>query len=317
MHTSKDDYLINTLRFVSRKEASQIYGSVLPDCLTSLEMNESKANKTYLSYATSVVPPNISRKFKKASPSKKDSVPVQADEEPIQKGKRVKRSTKKSSTTLVACIVIRETPVKTKSTGKEKVDVPRGKGIELLSKVALAEKAQLKEVKKKSLRDFHITHPSGSSSVAEKPPSVEKIKHSVTSEGTGLKPGVPDVTKDDSTDSESKSWGNDEDDRNDESDAASEHSDEENESGKDETQSDNEEGSDSENDTEENESDSEKEEDVKDDDEEEEEFIHTPSQPDDENDDKIEGDKDKGIDFVKEAGLNEPVHADEEVQEGV
>ncbi|GKE83866.1 hypothetical protein Tco_1557608, partial [Tanacetum coccineum] len=35
MHTSKDDYLINTLRFVSRKEASQIYGAVLPECLTS------------------------------------------------------------------------------------------------------------------------------------------------------------------------------------------------------------------------------------------------------------------------------------------
>ncbi|GJS02802.1 hypothetical protein Tco_0319310 [Tanacetum coccineum] len=127
-----------------------------------------------------------------------------------------------------------------------------------------------------------FTHPSGSSSVAEKPPSVEKIKHSVTSEGTGLKLGVPDVTKDDSTESESESWGNDEDDSNDESDAASEHSDEENEK------------------------------DVKDDDEKEEEFIHTPSQSDDENDDEIEGDKDKGMDFVKEAGLNEPVHADEE-----
>ncbi|GKG48021.1 hypothetical protein Tco_0509906, partial [Tanacetum coccineum] len=74
----------------------------------------------------------------------------------------------------------------------------------------------------------------------------------VTSEGTGLKLGVPDVTKDDLTESESESWGNDEDDKNDESDAASEHSDEENESDEDETQSDNEEGSDSEHDTEEN-----------------------------------------------------------------
>ncbi|GJU14796.1 hypothetical protein Tco_1142762 [Tanacetum coccineum] len=207
-----------------------------------------------------------------------------ADEEPVQKGKRVKRSAKKSSTTPATGIVIKETPIKTKSTGKEKVDVPRGKGIELLSEVALAEKAQLKEVRKKSLRDFHRTHPSGSGSVAEKPPSVEKIKHSVIN------------------------------DNKDKSDAASEHNDEENESNEDETQSDNKEGLDSENDTEENESDSEKEEDVKDDDEEEEEFIHTPSQSDD---DEIEGDKDKGMDFVKEAGLNEPVHADKEVQEGI
>ncbi|GJX96576.1 hypothetical protein Tco_0352374 [Tanacetum coccineum] len=55
MHTSKDDYLINTLRFVSRREASQIYGAVLPECLTSPEMKESKAYKTYLGYATDVV----------------------------------------------------------------------------------------------------------------------------------------------------------------------------------------------------------------------------------------------------------------------
>ncbi|GJR27077.1 hypothetical protein Tco_1103309 [Tanacetum coccineum] len=122
---------------------------------------------------------------------------------PVQKGKRVKRSAKKSLTTPAAGIVFRETPVKTKSTRKEKVDVSRGKGIDLLSEVALAEKAQLKEVRKKSLRDFHKTHPSGSGTLAEKPLSVEKITPTVTSEGTGDKPGVPDVTENDSTESES------------------------------------------------------------------------------------------------------------------
>ncbi|GJV48295.1 hypothetical protein Tco_1438507 [Tanacetum coccineum] len=197
MHTSKDDYLINTLRFVSRKEASQIYEAVLPECLTSPEMKESKAYKTYLGHATGVVPSKIARKFKKASPSKKDSIPFQADEEPIQKGKRVKRSAKKSLTTPAA-------------------------GIDLLSKVALAEKAQLKEVKKKRLRDFYKTRPSGSGIVAEKPPSVEKITPTVTSEGTGDKTGVPNVTEHDSTESESESWGNDEDDSNNEQEASDE-----------------------------------------------------------------------------------------------
>ncbi|GKF09855.1 hypothetical protein Tco_0044079, partial [Tanacetum coccineum] len=114
---------------------------------------ESKAYKTYLGHATCVVPPKIARKFKKASPSKKDS-------------------------------------------------------IDLLSEVALAKKAQLKEVRKKSLRDFHKKHPSGSGIVAEKPPSVEKITPTVTSEGTGDKPGIPNVTEHDSTESESESWGN-------------------------------------------------------------------------------------------------------------
>ncbi|GKA13384.1 hypothetical protein Tco_0693030 [Tanacetum coccineum] len=287
MHTSKDDCLINTLRFVSRKEASQIYGALLPDCLTSPEMKESKAYKTYLSYATSVVPPKIAKKFKKASPSKKDSVPVQADEEPVQKGKRVKRSAKKSSTTPAAGIVIRETPVKTKSTGKEKVDVSRGKCIELLSEVALAEKAQLLEVRKKSLRYYHKTYPSGSCTVAEKPLSVEKITPTVTSEGTGDKPGVPDVAEDDSTESESESWGNDEDDNNDEQESKDEISEHENES-------------------EEQESDDlEQEDESDDDDQEEEDFVHTPSPTDDKDDDNLESESDDVIKSDEEKGMDD------------
>ncbi|GKE56558.1 hypothetical protein Tco_1495743, partial [Tanacetum coccineum] len=70
---------------------------------------------------------------------------------------------------------------------------------------ALTEEAQIKEVRKKSLRDFHKTHPSGSGTVAKNPPSVEKITPTVTSEGTGDKPGVLDITEDDSTESESES----------------------------------------------------------------------------------------------------------------
>ncbi|GKB13642.1 hypothetical protein Tco_0847565 [Tanacetum coccineum] len=177
MHTSKDDYLINTLRFVSRREASQIYGAVLPKCLTSPKMKESKAYKTYLGYAIGEMPPKVARKFKKASPSKKESELVPEDEEPVKKGKRLKTRAKKSAFKPSIGIVIREPPVKTKSKRKEKqkVDVAHGKGIELLSEVALSEKAQIKEARMKSLRDFHKTHPSSSGTVAEKPPSVEKI----------------------------------------------------------------------------------------------------------------------------------------------
>ncbi|GJS93407.1 hypothetical protein Tco_0800375 [Tanacetum coccineum] len=108
MHTSKDDYMINTLRFVSRKEVSEKYGAVLPECLTSLAMKESKAYKTYLGFAIGVVPPKAVRKFKKASPSKKDNVPIPKDEEPVKKGKRLKIAAKKSAYKLVTGIVIRE-----------------------------------------------------------------------------------------------------------------------------------------------------------------------------------------------------------------
>ncbi|GJT72770.1 hypothetical protein Tco_1032056 [Tanacetum coccineum] len=230
MHTLKDDYLINTLRFVSRKEASQIYGAVLPECLTSPEMKESKAYKTYFGHATGVVSSIRSRKIQgKLSKLKKDSDLIPVDEEPVTKGKRVKRSVKKSLTKPATGIVIKEPPIETKYKGKEKekVDVAHGKGIELLSEVALTEKAQLKEVRKKSLRDFHKTHPKGSGTGVENPPSVEKITPTITSEGTGDKLGVPDVTKDDSTESESESWGNDEDDSNNEQEASDEGKEEE------------------------------------------------------------------------------------------
>ncbi|GJS71478.1 hypothetical protein Tco_0704319 [Tanacetum coccineum] len=170
MHTSKDDYLINTLRFVSLKEETQIYGAILPESLTSPEMKETKAYKTYLLLT----------------------------EEPTRKSKRVKRPAKK----------------------KEKVDVTRGKGIELLSQVALKEDAQFKEAQRKSKRDFQKTHPSGSGAI--------KIIPSVTSEGTGVKLGVPDVTEEESSKSEAESWGNDKDDSNNEQDSSGEDIDQKN-----------------------------------------------------------------------------------------
>nr|GEV32718.1 hypothetical protein [Tanacetum cinerariifolium] len=281
MHTSKEDYLINTFRFVSRKEASQKYGAVLPKCLTSPQMKESKAYKTYLGNATGTVPPKVARKLKKASPSKKDSVPVRVDKEAVQKGKRVKRSAKKSSTTPTTCIVIREPPMETQSTSKENVDVARSKEINLLSEVALTEEAQMKEVRKKSLRDFHKSHPSGSGLVVEKPPSVEKITPPVTNEGTCDKPGVPDMTKYESNESESESWGNDKDDNN------------------------NEEGSAQKNDSEERESDSEQgidgsksnsDFDKRDDDDDDEVKDDDDDEDDDNCDDKSKGDKDRGMD---------------------
>ncbi|GJS33772.1 hypothetical protein Tco_0532154 [Tanacetum coccineum] len=155
---------------------------------------------------TLVLYSKIARKFKKASPSKKDSDLVRVHKEPVQKGKQVKRPTKKSTT-------------------KPAI------GIELISEVALTEEALMKEVRKKSLREFHKTHPSGSSTVVVKPPSVDKVTPTVTSEGTGDKPGVPDVTEDDSTESESESLGNDEDDSiNDDQDSSNEDSEQENES---------------------------------------------------------------------------------------
>ncbi|GKA01847.1 hypothetical protein Tco_0674512 [Tanacetum coccineum] len=149
----------------------------------------------------------IAQEIPEASPTKKDSDLVLIDEEPVTKGKQVKRSFKKSSTKPTTSIVIKEPLVETKSKGKEKekekVDVAHGKGIELLSEIALTEKAQLKE-------------------------------------------GC-DVTEDDSTESESESWGNDEDDSNNEQEASDESSGQENESEEQESNSKQDEESDDDN----------------------------------------------------------------------
>ncbi|GKE65128.1 hypothetical protein Tco_1519289, partial [Tanacetum coccineum] len=211
-----------------------------------------------------------------------DKLPL--PEEPIRKSKRVKRPAKKSFDAPTTGIVIRETPVKSLSKKKEKMTVEKRKGIDFLYEVALTEEAQYEEVRTKSLRDFHKTYPSGSGTVTKLAPSAAKIKPSVTNEGTSAKPGVPDVTEEESTESEAESWGRDEDDSNNDRDSRSEGSDQERDSDDDNTQSDSVKGSDSEHDTDENETGSESdqqevnEEDVEDDEEEkDDELVKTPS----------------------------------------
>nr|GEU44467.1 hypothetical protein [Tanacetum cinerariifolium] len=81
------------------------------------ELIHTRAYNMYLGFASGVVPPKIARKFKKASPSKKDSSLVPVDDEPAKKGKRVERPDKKSTTTPATGIVISEAPVETQLIG--------------------------------------------------------------------------------------------------------------------------------------------------------------------------------------------------------
>ncbi|GKG61494.1 hypothetical protein Tco_0621203, partial [Tanacetum coccineum] len=64
---------------------------------------------------------------------------------------------------------------------------------------------QFEEVRRKSIRDFHKTHPSGFGTVTKTAPSATRIKPFVTSEGTSVKPVVPDVTEEESSESEVES----------------------------------------------------------------------------------------------------------------
>nr|GFA30359.1 hypothetical protein [Tanacetum cinerariifolium] len=108
MHTFRDDYLINTLRFVFAKEESQIYRARLPVSMTSPKMQETKAYKIYLGYDTRVTPPKKARKFKKLAFPKLTIVLV-SPKHPTRKSKRVKRPAKKSTNAPTIGVVIRDT----------------------------------------------------------------------------------------------------------------------------------------------------------------------------------------------------------------
>nr|GEU54295.1 hypothetical protein [Tanacetum cinerariifolium] len=279
MHTSRDDYLINTLRFVSVKEESQIYGARLPKSMTSPDMRETKACKTYLGYDIGVTPPKKAWKFKKPTSPKLSTVSASL-KEPTRKSKRVKSSANKSFDAPTAGVLIRETPVKCLSKKKEKMTVEKHKGIDLLPKVALTEEAH-----------------------------AAKIKPSVTNEGTGVKPAVPDVTEEESTKSEAKSWGKYKDDSNNKHDSRSEGSNQERDSGDDNTQSDSEKWSNCKHETDENKLGSES------DQEENEEEIEMMKKKRRMN----EGDEDEGMDYTTnqfdddvDLRMNEPVTIDEE-----
>nr|GFC57637.1 hypothetical protein [Tanacetum cinerariifolium] len=131
---------------------------------------------------------------------------IVSPEEPTKKSKRVKRPAKKSFKALAGGVVIRETLEMPLFKKKEKMTVEKRKGIDLLSKVALTEEA-------------HAT----------------KIKPSVTNEGTSVKLEVPDVTEEESFESEAESWLKDEDDNNNEQDSRSEGSDQDKDNGDDNT----------------------------------------------------------------------------------
>nr|GEX10084.1 hypothetical protein [Tanacetum cinerariifolium] len=229
--------------------------------------------------------------------------------EPTKKSKRVKRHAKKSSKAPAGGVVVRETPEIPLSKKKEKMNVEKRKGIDLLFEVALTKEARYDEVRKKSLKDFYKTHPSGSGTVTKTASSDAKIKPFVENERTRVKPRVPDVTEEES----------------------SERSDQDKDSGDDNTQSNSEKGLDSEHETDENESGSEsdleenKEEDETDEEEKEDEYVRTPSyySPTDDKDrtnvdDNAECDKDEEMDYSTsqlyddvDIWLNEPVDADE------
>ncbi|GJT88409.1 hypothetical protein Tco_1070126 [Tanacetum coccineum] len=126
--------------FVSKTQDYQIYGAVIPKEMINQDIKDFKAYKTYIDFATGKASPKKSRKFKKvASPSKKLSLVL--EKEPVEKPKQAKKPAKKSTIVPTTGIVIKDTLGVSVSKKKAPTKVDRGKGMDLLSEVALLKAA--------------------------------------------------------------------------------------------------------------------------------------------------------------------------------
>nr|GEU84964.1 ribonuclease H-like domain-containing protein [Tanacetum cinerariifolium] len=155
----------------------------------------SPAYKTYLAFSTKAATPKKARKFKKPASLLKKKTPVTIEEpvkKPAKKPEPAKKyvSTKKPSRKQSTCVQIRDTPGVSVSKKKAPVKAERSKRIDLLSEAALrlVEKGYQKK---------------------------QTGKKTFISKGTHLKPGVPDVSKADSSKSKYESWGDSDDDNDD------------------------------------------------------------------------------------------------------
>ncbi|GJT90104.1 hypothetical protein Tco_1078949 [Tanacetum coccineum] len=127
-HYARDDPMFTTINVISRNEATQLYGAILPVALTNEDIRNSESYKEYYAMASGTIPPKTKGSKKKANT---DAIPKP-----------------KSSTA----------PKKKKSgTGKQKTSE-----LENISEADLTEAEQLKIVIKRSRQETHSSHASGS-----------------------------------------------------------------------------------------------------------------------------------------------------------
>nr|GEX69444.1 hypothetical protein [Tanacetum cinerariifolium] len=193
LYTIRDDSLLGTLKFVSKTQDYQQYGALIPDDMINQDIKDSKAYKTYYDFATRKATPKKARKYKKvASPSRKLSPLL--EEEPAKRLKKAKKPAKKSTTVPTTGIVIKDTTGVSVLKNKATTKVDRGKGMDLLSDAALLKAAQVKEALKKSKKDSHKLHPSGSGDEVSSQPKVLDESEDKT---TGTDEGTDDDNDDD------------------------------------------------------------------------------------------------------------------------
>nr|GEY44818.1 hypothetical protein [Tanacetum cinerariifolium] len=171
-HYVRDDSIFSTIKVVFRHQNTQHYGVMLPIELTNDEIRNTKAYKEYYAFSTGEAAPKP-----KASARRKRS------------GSDTSITPPTATTTPKTTVTI--TP-KLTATAKDKQPA-KAKSLSDLSEVARTEAQQLKIVLRRSRQQTHISQPGGSG----------------TDEGTGSKPGVPDVPTDESE--EELSWNSSDD----------------------------------------------------------------------------------------------------------
>ncbi|GJR46234.1 hypothetical protein Tco_1314337, partial [Tanacetum coccineum] len=166
-HYARDDPMFTTINVISRNEDTQLYGTILPVALTNEDILNSESYKEYYAIASGMIPPKIKGSKKKADTdtSTKQKPPT------VPKEKKEKKSRK----------------------GNQEATE-----LETISEAVLTEAEQLKIITKRSRKETHSSHASGSGA----------------DEGTGVTPGVPDAPDYDSEDD--ISWKSSDDDQDDE-----------------------------------------------------------------------------------------------------
>nr|GFD25647.1 hypothetical protein [Tanacetum cinerariifolium] len=158
-HYVRDDALFLTIKVVSRHQATQQYGAILPIELTTAEIRNSKAYQEYYACAMgeAVPKPKASARKKKGDSTCSTTPPTLTPTTTAESAPRLSASAKGKQPLRAT------TPVET-------------------TELQRTEAEQLKIVLKRSRQETHISQQSGSG----------------TGEGTGSKPGVSDVPSDDS-----------------------------------------------------------------------------------------------------------------------
>nr|GEU95486.1 probable receptor-like protein kinase At4g39110 [Tanacetum cinerariifolium]GEV96620.1 probable receptor-like protein kinase At4g39110 [Tanacetum cinerariifolium] len=187
--------------FIRELGHSREISDIIPEAMTNQALLDSDAYKTYYAIASGAEPPML-----KKSQKKSDSA-ISSQESP----------SKKKSAKVNKVATVKPKPTKKKAP----VKADRGKGLNVLSEVALSKADQLNEATKRSKKDFHISHASGSGDGTDfklGAPNDQHLKTTDADEGTDTIPGVLDVPKY-KFKSKKESWGNsgeeDEDDEND------------------------------------------------------------------------------------------------------